>query len=206
VLIIASAPIYPNTPTRDVINAFVFSFNILAGIVLLKAFSHLRAQVLRLIGICLILLQFGNLFYSSFELIDRLIPILYLVFFVAISYQVYRGIYLAKHIDTEMLSAVFCGFVLLGLLSTFIFLFIELSIPGSFRGLAEDSSPFDNFIYFSFITLLTIGFGDITPATDLSKILTVILGIIGQFYTVIVVGVIIGKYLMRTPNENTYEK
>ncbi len=53
----------------------------------------------------------------------------------------------------------------------------------------------DNLNYFSFITLLTIGYGDITPVTLIAKRAVMMMGLVGHFYTVFVTSIIIGKYL-----------
>lgn len=195
------APIAPETILRDIFNTIVFSFNVLASLLLLDNSHNFRARILRWMGVVLILVLAINPF-GDFQLIERILSIVFTIFFISISINVYRDIYKAKNIDIEMISAVFCGFILLGLLSSFIFRIIEVSFPGSFSGLSTDSGNFDDLTYFSFITLLTIGYGDIAPQTNLSRTITVIVGLLGHFYTVIVTGIVIGKYLVRyNPNE-----
>jgi hypothetical protein len=51
--------------------------------------------------------------------------------------------------------------------------------------------------YFSFVTLTSIGFGDIYPITDMSRLTTAFFGMIGQFYMVAVVGIVISKFSSR---------
>jgi len=76
---------------------------------------------------------------------------------------------------------------------------VELLEPGSFSGLpAIDLNPESNrdgLIYYSFITLLTIGYGDINPVSDLARNASVLIGLLGQFYLVIVTAVVIEKYI-----------
>jgi len=48
--------------------------------------------------------------------------------------------------------------------------------------------------YFSFITLTSIGFGDMYPITDMTRLVTAFFGMVGQFYMVAVVGIIISKF------------
>lgn len=67
--------------------------------------------------------------------------------------------------------------------------------------LPEDPTFYD-FIYFSFVTLTTVGFGDITPSSGPSKSLTIMLGIIGQLYTTFLVAIIVGKYLATDTSSN----
>lgn len=48
---------------------------------------------------------------------------------------------------------------------------------------------------FSFISITTVGYGDITPMTPPAQSLTMVLNIIGQFYLAIVIAVFVGKYI-----------
>jgi voltage-gated potassium channel len=77
---------------------------------------------------------------------------------------------------------------------------IEYIVPGSFHLLERDTSfvtysrDLAQMMYFSFVTLLTIGFGDITPLKDVAQTAVVIEGIIGQFYVAILVARIVSVY------------
>ena len=93
----------------------------------------------------------------------------------------------------ETISAVFCGFMLLGLVASIVFASLDETL-GAFEGQAG-SRDFSDFFYFSFITLLTIGYGDIIPTIEISKKLVVLVGLLGHFYTVFVTAIIIGKFL-----------
>ena len=53
----------------------------------------------------------------------------------------------------------------------------------------------DKLMYFSFITLMTIGYGDILPVTSLAQKATMFVGLIGQFYLVIITAVVVEKYI-----------
>jgi len=68
-----------------------------------------------------------------------------------------------------------------------------------FKGI-EAGKPAEHFIdlvYFSSITLTTIGYGDITPNAHVTKLLAAFFGIIGQFYFVVLVGILISKFNQR---------
>jgi voltage-gated potassium channel Kch len=49
--------------------------------------------------------------------------------------------------------------------------------------------------YFSLVTLATVGYGDITPATELARSLAVVEAIVGQFYIAVLIADLIGKKL-----------
>jgi len=54
---------------------------------------------------------------------------------------------------------------------------------------------FHDYLYFSFITLTTCGYGDATPASALAKSLTIVIAIAGQLYLTILIAMLVGKYL-----------
>jgi hypothetical protein len=68
---------------------------------------------------------------------------------------------------------------------------------GAFQGLAFDgkSSQFDNILYFSFVTLTTAGYGDITPLNPLLRTVAYFEMITGQFYMAILVSGLVAHFI-----------
>ncbi len=56
---------------------------------------------------------------------------------------------------------------------------------------------FHDYLYFSFVTLTTLGYGDIMPASALAKSTTVIIAVTGQLYLTILIALLVGKFLSR---------
>ncbi|MCK8520789.1 potassium channel family protein [Aquimarina sp. D1M17] len=98
------------------------------------------------------------------------------------------------------------GYISLGFLAFFLFMTIELLHPGSFSGslLAtnNDVERFDSILYYAYITLLTIGYGEIVPVTPVAQKAAILVGLIGQFYLVIVTAVIVEKYIVHSRNRS----
>ena len=87
-------------------------------------------------------------------------------------------------VTTDTIFAALSGFYLLGFAFALVYTAIELSYPGSFN------SSFDtlfDFFYFSFVTLTTLGFGDIAPIRPLSRALVTTEALLGQIYLVVLV-------------------
>lgn len=126
---------------------------------------------------------------------------IYFIYFAVISYRLFGDINKQKVVGVETIPAVFAGFIILGVVSSIIFLSLDIALIGAFNGPGE-TREFPDFLYFSFVTLLTIGYGDIIPTLEASKNMVVLVGLFGHFYTVFVTAIIIGKYLsQRTVNE-----
>lgn len=74
-----------------------------------------------------------------------------------------------------------------------LFFLIELNFPDSF--ILPENWEYYDFIYFSYVTLTTVGFGDITPVHPFAKSFTILISIAGQLYLTILIAIVIGKYL-----------
>ncbi|WP_153798720.1 potassium channel family protein [Foetidibacter luteolus] len=120
----------------------------------------------------------------------------YVIFFLFIFWEVLKYLIKPSYINTDIISASACGYFLLIEISTFLLQFFVYKNPQSFKGI-DFSSPANTYIdlvYFSSITLTSIGFGDITPNTHHTKLITAFFGISGQFYSVVLVGILISKF------------
>jgi voltage-gated potassium channel len=98
-----------------------------------------------------------------------------------------------KDISLQFILGPILGFLYLGIIGGVIFEFVHFLNPNSFQ-LIKGFSDY-SFYYFSFISMTSVGFGDITPLTAPAQSLTLVMTIIGQFYLVIVIGVFVGKYI-----------
>ena len=103
---------------------------------------------------------------------------------------------ITKEVRINIIIGSFCGYLLLSMIALFTYLLIEYNFENSFHGISHGQPPliYNELSYFSFITLTSIGFGDIYPITDMSRLVTAFFGMIGQFYMVAVVGIIISKF------------
>jgi len=116
-----------------------------------------------------------------------------LLLFSILFLAVIRGILRAKQYRLDVIVGAMCGFVLLGILGGVVFEMLEYHAPGSLQFKSEMSSY--SFYYFSFINLTSVGFGDIIPGSSQAQAITILLGIIGQFYLAFGVAVLVGKFL-----------
>jgi hypothetical protein len=98
-----------------------------------------------------------------------------------------------KMVNLRFILGPLLGFLYLGILGGILFEAIHLLDVNSFQ-LPNSTSGYI-FYYFSFISITTVGYGDVTPLTHSAQAVTMVLNIIGQFYLAIVIGVFVGKYI-----------
>jgi len=99
-----------------------------------------------------------------------------------------------QRITTETMFGVLCLYLLIGLLFAAAYATVQDVFGGGdgnfFLGTAGDSS---DFLYFSFATLTTVGYGDLIAATDVGRSLAITEALVGQIYLVTVVALIVGN-------------
>ena len=167
--------------------------NFLTGFIVFYYRKRLRILILAIIITTVVLDILQN--SISFVNVRSIHGMLYLVFFTLVSKEVYKEVLYVKTVSKELLAAALCGFVLLCLVATFLFYQIDIHLPHSFSNTGEGKDILLNLNYFSFTTLLTVGYGDITPVTLVAKRAVMLMGLLGHFYTVFITSIIIGKYL-----------
>ncbi|MDQ0595058.1 hypothetical protein QFZ37_003427 [Chryseobacterium ginsenosidimutans] len=146
--------------------------------------------------IVILLLPIGIPFFNDLPWYFTFLNINYVIFFCFILVEVLRFLIKPGYINTDIISASICGYMLLIEISVFSLQFFQYRDPASFKGV-DISSPaltFMDLVYFCSITFTSIGFGDITPNTHVTKLITAFIGIAGQFYTVVLVGILISKF------------
>ena len=182
--------LFPNDIYRGYAQAIYLPIQLLAALVL---FDN-RPRILRLalfIGALLIVARALDLIFVKSLNVEMLL--LYLFFFGSIMFEVFRQIAHAKMFTAKMVYAAVCGLLLIGYCGYFLFLTIEFLNPGSFNGLGAGDQAINDLFYFSYVTILTIGYGDITPKTWIAKNATVLVGFTGYLYSIVVIALIVGR-------------
>jgi len=152
--------------------------------------------------ILVLLLPFSVPFLKKVPHLMPLLSVIYVVFFVFIFWEVLRFLVKPGYINSDIISASACGYFLLIEIMVFGMQAIFYSNQLSFKGI-DISSPANTYmdlVYFCSITITSIGFGDILPNTHFTKLITSFFGVAGQFYTVVLVGILISKFSSNTNN------
>jgi hypothetical protein len=111
-------------------------------------------------------------------------------------------IFRSKHITIDTLSEALSVYLLMGIAWGYIYGLIYLQAPGAFHlpeqarptletGITGDV-PLDILIYFSFVTLATLGYGDVSPIASSARAMVMLEAVFGQFYVAVLVARLVG--------------
>lgn len=126
------------------------------------------------------------------------------LFFAWVTWLAANQVLFTGPIDGNKIVGAICIYLLIGLVWTLSYLFIAQAIPGAFNGL-EQAVWYDNFAdvaYYSFVTLTTLGYGDISPVIPIARFLVYMEAIVGVFYMAILVASLIGIRTSRLKSGN----
>jgi hypothetical protein len=196
VLMVALPVLDEHTPfDHPALLEIVFGSALILGVLSLT--GDMREFLAGLVAAVLGLVCAAVSFFSDLALFRHLMMGAGLVFFLqAIVYSA-RQVFLAAIVDRNKIVGAVCIFLLLALLWAILYQFLEVLIPGSFNGMTSgpDQNHLDRFVYFSLVTLTTLGYGDISPKTSLAGVLATLEAVVGVFYIAILVAALVGDFM-----------
>ena len=181
---------FPDNIYGGMAQAVYLPFQLLAATVLFESKRNLLRLVL-LFAVLLVICRALDLFFV--KNIQNGLLLLYICFFGSVMLEVFRQIYHAHLITTKIVYAAVCGLLLIGYCGFYIFLTVEFHEPGSFNGLGQGVQAMNDLFYFSYVTILTVGYGDITPHTWIAKNATVLVAFTAYIYSLVVIATIVGE-------------
>lgn len=104
-----------------------------------------------------------------------------------------RRLIRTERVTADTLSSAISGYFLLGILWAFFYGFIYELDANAFRGMTGRETQ--EFFYFSFVTLTTLGYGDIVPVSDTAETVAVLEAIVGQLYLAITIARLVGLHI-----------
>jgi voltage-gated potassium channel len=180
-----------------------YVIDLLLSLVLFFAiFAVSRERKILSISTSLLILTLLLFWLDIFEVIELSPVVSYsilIIYLATLVYSFFIAIITSRKVTLRLISATLCLYLIIGMLWGAIYTLLETVVPGSFIGgtleqATAQSHLLQNFTYFSFITLTTLGYGDITPQTMGAGGLCQAEAIVGQFYTTVLVAYLVGMY------------
>ena len=149
----------------------------------------------------IMLLSLWLKYFISFELFATVSMTVGVLFTLLVTSQTLQFIITSKTVTREVVYAAMLVYFLLAQLWAMVYTILDRVDRASFS-LPGGQGDFLLFEYYSFVTLTTLGFGDITPLTKIAKSFSVLEAVVGQLYLVVVVAWFVGMLVARR-SENT---
>jgi hypothetical protein len=198
---------YPSlSKQRLLMRDIIFTVIILSGMYSLD-FAKKTRNILIIPGIVTIFLIWIDYFFAK----DILRLASFLSFF---SFNMFITVFMIRHIArsqqvtlTIIINSI-NGYLLIGVLGAVLLAMMEIVQKfffhidtGAINFAGDAAAGFHDYLYFSFVTLTTLGYGDITPVSAFAKSLTIVIAISGQLYLTILIAMLVGKYLSSTQTD-----
>ena len=110
-----------------------------------------------------------------------------------------------RRMDLNRIVGAICVYLLLGLLFAMANGLVYRFVPGAFNGVdaSEASTIGFTLLYYSFVTMTTLGYGDISPESPIARVLAYLSAISGQFYIAVLVAMIVTQYMNQRHQERS---
>jgi hypothetical protein len=133
--------------------------------------------------------------FVDFPFLTTLNLILVLIFYCYVAWTILRFVVTAEEVTRDLLFGAVSVYLLLGLCFGVGYVLIDESVPGSFR--VADGSEFTSAtaFYYSYSTLTTTGYGDVTPHTVPARSAAIIEMALGPLYLAVTVARLVSNYM-----------
>lgn len=142
-----------------------------------------------------VLVNFSRYFFEENLFLSQVNRLFILAFFFAITVHFISMLMKGKEVNKKVLIVSIAAYIMIGFMASILCWFTSVLYPGSYNITVDEYGPLVDFIYYSIVTMSTLGYGDILPILPQSKSLAIVITLVGQFYMAILVAFLIGKFL-----------
>ena len=128
-------------------------------------------------------------------------PLLAVLFSAFATWKMLTGIVRSQRVTGDVLAGALATYIMAGLAFAVVYGVIAGRRPDAFAAATAEPASFPDLVYFSFVTLLTIGFGDVTPAAPFARAVVLVEGLFGVAFTTVVMAALVAGYLRHRERE-----
>ncbi len=195
ILYIVGSPFLELYPSLGVLASVCLSLVLFAAVYTVNKQQNQRSIAVALLLPLLVLYWLGIYDVVSFSRVSAYF--LFTVYYGLLIHSFVLQIRNAKRVSVNVLYMTFSLYLIIGLFWGSVHGLLYVLKPGAYSGvlLENPQSVSHIFNYFSFVTLTTLGYGDITPQFSGAAALCQMEAIVGQFFTAVVVAWLMGMYI-----------
>lgn len=175
----------------DVLVECVFAMILVTGIFATPCSLSLRIGMLLIAFLAVFTRILDKLNHSNFVIVNA-DNILAVITLIAFSILIIKHFLIDKAILKHRIAAAVAVYLIFGVLWARLYEIVYLFNPGAFS--LDEKINFFSLIYFSFVTLMTLGYGDIVPVSIAARSLAILEGVIGQLYMVILISSLVSEF------------
>ena len=151
------------------------------------------------------------IYFIKFPVIILIRYISFILFFFLIIVAILSHILRTEKVTADIIYGSISIYLLIGIMWAMAFSVLEILQPGSFHSSMQEFSVGSSglmyrsgvraFIYYSFVTLTTLGYGDIVPSTPPARMFSTLEAIIGQLYIAVLIARLVGLHIVQSKRE-----
>jgi hypothetical protein len=177
--------IVPYGTTWRVYTDFAFLLVLLCGVVAIASHKRL-ATLLAILSLVALGVRWGEWLVSA-DMLPLMRDASALGALTVLAIAVGINVFGKGYAVSERVFGAIVLYLLIGLTWAVAYAFIHLFIPKAFNGLTGDEAGLAEWVYFSFVTLTTVGYGDITPVARVARSAAIVEALVGQLYPAIII-------------------
>lgn len=203
------APMFVSPNVNVGIVTLDIAFTILL-VVIVFTVGHNKKTYIAYLILALITIAFtwAGLIYEA-EIISIYRNLFSIIILTVAMILVIKEVFTGESVTTDTINGALCAYLLLGFTFISVYALIDILDPQSFLytvnatplDLSQHESALER-IYFSFITMLTVGYGDIVPHSSTAKFMTVIQAFFGQVYLVVMIARLVGMHVSQNSSNS----
>ncbi len=128
--------------------------------------------------------------------------VLTVLFLLLVGMLILSHVLKAERVTREKIFGALSVYLLLGVICTFLFIIVDFLVPGSFRYGQYRALTGAEMVYYSVVTLTTLGYGDIVPVSPSARALATLEALTGQLYLTVLVARMVGLYITHSSKQN----
>jgi hypothetical protein len=204
IFLILSFPLLDATVIGQMIFSFLLIIIPLSGVHAVSSDKKQLAIALSL-AIPFIIINTINTLYSHSVLfyLNSLFAILFYSYTIVV---ILKAIIKSKKVNRDIIFGAIAVYLLIGITWAAIFSITESLSPNSFSSSIPDVDIYENvgqidwsdYMYYSFTTLATVGYGDIIPISPYARLLSIFEAILGIFYIAILISILVGTFVSQS--------
>ncbi len=132
--------------------------------------------------------------------------VLTILFLVLVAMLILSHVLKAERVSREKIFGALSVYLLLGVIWAFLFLFVDFLVPGSFRYGQDRALTGVEMVYYSFVTLTTLGYGDIVPISPSARALATLEAVTGQLFLTVLVARLVGLHITHSSRRRSEDQ